>query len=579
MSNYENLVNSAEVSTKPINQTVDQPTEIEKEQVSETKQNKETNITDPKVCHDPVFKSEGIARLYTSEGKTMGENGESSAYNFYDALLSDGVQYPLLVINNRNIEDYYIYNYKLMYDSFLPTLEVIIRDDHQKEQRINSTQMSGLMRTCIVSSVDKVYKKIIMQFRITEVEIDHYNPIYVRYYGVYDIPNFRNINIGHVWMKDLCKGQWCNHKGQKNANTWEFLHELALKAGLGFAATYHTKEIEDRSLRNIPAERINEYINEQISYSGLDEDSIMDAWVDLYGYIVLVNLSYIFNENLEPDELTIVANRGFNTMTNKLPKQKPERVQRVLTNWPMMSTISNMMINKYSMNIDNNIVSSGTLSRKYMHQLKGRETILATYDIQVKQDSVDGEYLEDYNTEASISIPKFNFNCPEYTGISGYDMNLQKSIRTAWLAKKRQSILKVQLSQINLGLQRGTLVNIAIFDNDPVNKKIIIEQTSNLAGSKDIKNDNIKLVDEWSKGSALTDDGVWALNLKLSGMYYIESMEFLFNHEYNEIIQILYLIKKGSTTGYNNKHTFVHVPEIEDVQTQEQTEFETLPAN
>ncbi len=576
MSTYDQILNSAEISTAPIDSTGNENTETIKEQVSETKSNRETNITDPKVCHDPIFKSEGIARLYTSENKTMMENGEVSDYNSYDALLTDGVQYPLLVINNKNIEDYYIIDYKLLYNSFLPTLEVLIRDDHQHEQRINSTQMSGLMRTCIVSSVDKVYKKIIMQFRITYVEIDHNNPIYVKYYGVYEIPNFRQVNIGHVWMKDFCPAKWCKHKGKKNANTWEFLHELALKAGLGFAATYHTKEIEDRSLRNIPAERINEYVTNQISYSGLDEDSIMDAWVDLYGYIVLVNVSYVFNEELEPDDLTIVANYGLNGVSNKTPTQKPQLVQRTLTNWPMMPTISNMTINMYSMEIDNNVVKSGTLRRNYMYQLKGRQTILKTDDIQIQQASEDGKYLEDYNSDASINIPKFNFNCPEYTGIEGYDMNLQQSIRNAWFAKKRQSILKVQLTQINLGLQRGTLINLAIYDNDTVNKKIIAEQTSNLVGNKDIKNDDIKFVDEWSKGTALIDDNVWVMNLKLSGMYYIESMEFIYNHKYNEIIQILYLIKKGKTTGYNNKHTYPHIPELENRSTMSETELESL---
>jgi hypothetical protein len=577
MSTYEQVINSTVIGKGPIESIGNEQPEAQP--VQETKSNKETNITDPKVCHDPIFKSEGIARLYTSENKTMMDNGESSDYNFYDALLTDGVQYPLLVINNKNIEDYYIMDYKLSYKEFLPTLSVIIRDDHQHEQKINSTQMSGLMRTCIVSSVDKVYKKIIMQFRITSVEIDHNNPIYVKYHGTYEIPNFRHTNIGHIWMKDFCPAKWCQHKGLKNANTWEFLHELAAKSGLGFAATYHTKDIEDRSLRNIPSEKINEYIINQISYSGLDEDSIMDAWVDLYGYIILVNISYVFNEELEPEDLTIVANYGLNGVTNKLPTQKPQPVQRTLTNWPMMNTPSNMTISMYSMTIDNSVVQNGTLERKYMIQLKGRKTIMNTHEIQVQQSSVDGKYLEDYNTEVSCPIPKFNFNCPEYTGIKGYDMNLQQAIRNSWFNKKRQSILKVQLSQINLGLQRGTLINLAIFENDVINKKIIAEQTSNIVGNQDTKNDDMHFMEEWSKGTTLIDDNLWVLNIKLSGMYYIDGMEFLFNHDYNEIIQILYLIKKGKTTGYNNKHTPPHVPEIEKRDTLPEDPYTTVPAD
>ena len=59
-------------------------------------------------------------------------------------------------------------------------------------------------------------------------------------------------------------------------------------------------------------------------------------------------------------------------------------------------------------------------------------------------------------------------------------------------------------------------------------------------------------------------------------MYYIESMEFIYNHKYNEIIQILYLIKKGKTTGYNNKHTYPHIPELENRSTMSETELESL---
>ena len=520
----------------------------------------EKNLTDPKVCHDPIFKSQGIARLWTGEKKE--EIGHGDQDNEYDTLLTDGIQYPLLVINNRNIEDNYIISYQLSYNDFLPTLMVIIRDDHQKEQRISSTQMSGLIRTVIVSPVDKVYKPVVMQFRINSVEIDHDNPIYVRYFATYEVPAFRNVNIGHVWMKDYCGAPECEHQGTINANTWEFLHELALKSGLGFAATKHTKEIADRAIRNVPSLKIHEYITNQINCSGVDEDSIMDAWVDLYGYIVLVNVSWVLKETkLTSKDFMIVANCGFNTATHKLPGQKPQEVVRTLTNYPNMPTVSNMMITKYSMNIDNFILDKGTLEKTYMIQLKGRQTIMATTDIQTKQTSIDGECLEDYNTGKSYPIPKFNFNCPEYTGLPGYDTNLQKKIRDAWFSKIRQSILKVQLSQVNLGLQRGTIVNIAIFDNDYVNKEIMRTHTTNLTGEVKIEQD--KLDDESDTKTnpeyMIENDHVWFRNEKLSGMYYIDSMEFIFNHDYNEIVQILYLIKKGSTTGYHNAHTLPRI--------------------
>jgi hypothetical protein len=120
---------------------------------------------------------------------------------------------------------------------------------------------------------------------------------------------------------------------------------------------------------------------------------------------------------------------------------------------------------------------------------------------------------------------------------------------------------------------------LAIFENDVINKKIIAEQTSNNVGNQDTKNDDMHFMEEWSKGTTLIDDNLWVLNIKLSGMYYIDGMEFLFNHDYNEIIQILYLIKKGKTTGYNNKHTPPHVPEIEKRDTLPEDRYTTVPAD
>ena len=102
---YESLLASAEISESTLEDQGNQSTPQQNE-AADTKSNKETNITDPKVCHDPLFQSEGIARLNTSEAKTWMMDGELSSNNPGSPgsdLLMDGVQYPLLVINDRNM--------------------------------------------------------------------------------------------------------------------------------------------------------------------------------------------------------------------------------------------------------------------------------------------------------------------------------------------------------------------------------------------------------------------------------------------------------------------------------------------
>ena len=161
----------------------------------------EKNYTDPKVCHDPSIQLEGIARLFFNQNKFHMENGEDiSMINDEDSIRVDGIKYPLIVVNNRNIERNEINYFKINYDSFLPTILLEIDDVHQNEQKINTTQMSGMIRVCMVAPLDKIYKKILLNFRITNVDVDENNPTKVTYSGEYYVENFRQVNTQLIYM-------------------------------------------------------------------------------------------------------------------------------------------------------------------------------------------------------------------------------------------------------------------------------------------------------------------------------------------------------------------------------------------
>ena len=526
--------------------------------------NKEKNITDPIVAHDPTLKIEGIAKLYSNQHKVEMEDNELSTNNEYDALLTDGIMYPLVVINNRNISNNDILSFQLDYTDFVPTIKLIIHDLHETEQKINSTQMSGLIRVAMISPVDNVYKKILMNFKITNARVNPTNRSIVTYYGEYNIPKFKQINNGHIWMQNVCsKSDVCNQGGHINANTWEMLHYIAEVSNLGFACTKQCKEINDRVIRNIFSQRYDQYIKHQLLHSGLTEENIFDAWVDLYGYIVMINVAWVLNQDIEPDDLTIETNTGIHPSSNDLPDQKPQTTSRTLTNYNLTGTVSNIEIDSYNINISNDAVHFGTLEHSYSYKFKANKTELEEIDIQTKQNSIDGDFIEEYNTGKNRPIPSFDFCDDEYTGLSGgYDLNNQKTIRTAFFRKHRQSILEVVLKNYNLGLQRGTLVNIAIFDNDPINKKITFANVTNLAeASEEIEEDRSNIPNEINEEDIIQDDGAYMPNFKLSGLYYIDGMKFEYSIELGRIVQTLYLIKKGSTSGYANKHTMPKVPD------------------
>lgn len=506
------------------------------------------NYTDPKVIFDPSVKFNPIARKYYGVSYNY-EKTEDDMYsnvnNQYNTLKIDAVEYPLIVINSRNIEQTDILYMGLKFTSFLPEIELTILDELETEQKIETSNMSGSIEVVICSRVDSVYKNIRLHFRIYNVNINQMNPKETTYFGTYDIEAFRQVNTGFL------------KKNQTKANFYELLYVIAQKCGLGFAATKSTEDINDRALRNIFTQRYPDYIKEQLKFAGCDEDSVFDAWVDPNNYIVLVNVSWVLNEKVSPHDLTIVVSKGFPSTDRDVPDPVPEEMERCLTNFNKISTDSNLFIKGYSMVIDNEAVWKGTSERIYtINWDDSNVTTLNSLDIQTKQNSVDGEYLKDYNTDFNRPIPVFNFNDDDY------DLNTQKIVRRHFWNKHRHQILKVKLKHINIGLQRGTLVGINIWEQNAQVKEIMMSNEQNLVG--DQGTDRPKLEFRYDEEN-ITDDeiilseGMQLLSGKLSDLYYIDSIVYEYSKLVGEIEQTLYLIKKGATSGYNNAHTHTRI--------------------
>ena len=66
---------------------------------------------------------------------------------------------------------------------------------------------------------------------------------------------------------------------------------------------------------------------------------------------------------------------------------------------------------------------------------------------------------------------------------------------------------------------------------------------------------------EINQDDLIRDSDAWMPNIKLSGLYYIDGMKFEYDPNVGKIDQTIYLIKKGSTSGYMNKFNGLGVPE------------------
>lgn len=517
------------------------------------------NFTDPYVLHDPQIDKPTIVELYRpNETEEDNEESDSVSNNPIASIKSDGMLYPLVQINTKVLSYEQIVDMIIYYDNFLPTIKLTVLDVGELIQRTDIPGYNNILKVIIVPEVQNVYKNISLEFKITSVKSQGENLIY---YGKYKVLEFNKKRIKELIYSGCSNSKQksdnnadqvsCNPSENKKPNTWELMHIIANECQLGFSSTDECQNIEDRLPRLIYNKNYEDFIEEQLLFSGFDEDSVFDAWVDLYGYLVLINVSWILNNtDILPNNLGIYSFNGLHaTDKSNIPKQIPELVPRTLTNYSEGVTINNLLFHTFNIIVDNSDLLFGTSVSMYNFKLndinEGNNSI-EQYDIEITRDTVDDSQIEKYAVQHQ---ERLIIECNDLP------INKQKIIRQKFFSKHRQRILEIKMAKLNLGLQRGTLVNVVLFETDDRNKQYILSQTSNVLAQKPKEEltDTDLIPDNDSENKekiVLESDEV--MNAGLSGMYYIDSMRFEYHQKENEIIQYLQLIKKGNLNNLSN---------------------------
>lgn len=531
------------------------------------------NFTDPYVLHDVQMKMSTIVQLYKNNDIINQEEEKSDVGNNDKSvpIKTDGILYPIIQINTKTISYEQIVEMIIYYDHFLPTIKLTILDVDELIQRTDIPGYNNTLKVVIVPEIENVYKNIALEFKITSVKT---KGEYLIYTGKYKILEFNKKRIKEL-IYNGCSNQKskigtnnmvidnsivkCNPNQNVKPNTWEMLHIIANECQLGFSSTDECQNIQDKLPRLVYNKNYEDFIDDQILFSGLDENSVFDAWVDLYGYLVMVNVSWILNNtDVLPNNLGIYAFTGIHgTDLKHEPEQKPVLVPRTLTNFSKSGVINNLAFTTFNIIVDNSDLLYGTSVSMYNFELldiNNGNNAVNQYDVEVIRDSVDDQKTEDYAVQAQ---EKMIIECNDLP------INKQKLIRQKFFSKHRQRILEIELTKLNLGLQRGTLVNIALFENNPRNKQYILSQTSNMfekQPKEEITKDDLipdNLNDDKSKKTLEGSEEI--LNTGLSGMYYIDSMRFEYSSKLNEIKQFLRLIKKSNLNNLSNITTATKV--------------------
>ena len=534
----------------------------------------EVNYTDPLVWHDPSEFGGSIATTYEPQNTSKMKDGEFGTEEIISKQRTDGVYYPLIKVNNRIIDPNDIVTMDINYDELIPTITLVILDETKKTKNKDIPHMNNMIDVIIVPPINGAYKGISLRFYSTDVYISEN---YVNLIGELDInafhvkdrqgditfdgtPVFTSSKLGCPGVinkitanGDVVTPHCCNQPPNEIPNFWEMMHVIAKECKLGFASTKNVKEINDRIPRHICYESWKDYINNQLKISGLDENSIFDCWVDLYGYLVIVNVSWILKENVTIEHLGIHAEEGIKDTSENLPETHyTKMVNRTFTNSKIVESDTNLSFDTYENITNNNFIREyGTTRTRYKMKIEGvsdGNNSLDTSQIQIIENSYDGKEIKDYEINDKPVI-KIGVN-DDY-----YDTIKQEDIRNSFFDKIRANILKLHLVRTNFGIQRGTLINLVFFTNQADLKHTILTSSSNIAGENKETNFDKLTLGGMNKKDLIQDEGIELPIPSLSGLYYVDSMKFIYNKSKAEIDQYLYLIKKGPITNLVNKTT------------------------
>ena len=522
------------------------------------------NFTDPIIFHDPEIEFISLADIYSvSDGNTEVKETNNSTETItqdvapiptdtareIDSTKVSGILYPLVNINDRRINYNQIISMSIFYNDFLPSISITVDDSEGIIKATNIPELNNSIKVILVPQVNNTYKSIKLEFEITGCNIIGNR---ILYSGTYKLNAFKKMYLEEITYAG-CSGKDCTSGENKQPNTWECLHEIAKRCKLGFSSTDHCKNINDRLPRLIQRQTYTNFIQQHIKWGGIDEKNIFDCWVDLYGYIVLVNVGWLFNEeNVNPKNLAIHSFVGINaTSTTNVPENQTRYVNRTLTNYNNTQAANNLKIRSYNVQVNNSDLISGTSLTMYnlnLLDVNNGNNSLSRYDIEVIQNSIDGKHTEEYAKQQGLETV---IECNDLP------INKQKIIRNKFFSKHRQRILEVLLEEPNFGLQRGTLVNVAIFEDNPTIERLLIDRSNNVAEEGGtLESDNmLEGIEDMNQAEFIYSSSSSMPNIALSDIYYIDSMKFTYSYESNQINQYLYLIKRGPISNIDNLHT------------------------
>lgn len=508
-----------------------------------------TNWTDPVVIEDPVSTGSVVVKSWAPDNSE--ENGGIPVTE--SSTRVDGTTVPVLRVNNVVVNSADIINVRLRYDEFLPYIELEIYDGNGMNQFANTPGFSNSVTLVMMMPGELTYKKVSLDFYITDWRVSGGVIVCTGEYKHMPLDVIRHKQVKSDTAAD-----------SSSLTTWELFREIAVETGLGFASqdTGISGAVPDDGMPRICSSmKYKDYMRRELQWAGNDENEYMDAWVDLNGYIVLTSVSFVLQSEIKPEELTIKASVGLITRSDDMPEPEWADVPRVLTNHPGVTGLSSVSVLSYEEMTDNSGIYYGGAKRAW-----GGVTLGGGQSDNTATDSFDIELVE--SSRSGID-DKDEYQQFQTSSFYGFEMSVsrpvlkQRATRADWFKKRRMRMLKVKLQTLNLGLQRGTLVTVMLYETEPLKIRKLIDAAkqhfepsySDDASRIEYTDEQQELISEHALDNHSSHD--YFMNYNLSGMYYIDAMEFEYEQGSGRIEQTLYLWhKNGEVMSPGDKYIY-----------------------
>ncbi len=507
-------------------------------ETTEYKLAKITNETDLKVQFDPTFKKTTVAKAWVPSDKTEeGAKDVSAASPIDENTRIDGIAIPIIKINSVVVPNQDIQYMMFDYTGFKPTLDLHI--NKSVFTKLETPGMVSKITVIMIPPVDKTYRKISVDFYIDDIMDAGSVMMYScsMFFPEFEKKYTRSLKLD----------------GNNKLNTYDLCKCIAIESGLGFASTNQCEDIADTKIRLMRSQTFKDIILEHTAFGGIDNNSYFMSWIDVYGYLVLCNIAWVLSKATNANELSMHMLEGinvYNPSNDENPIKYGENTFRTFTNWKSTAKQQANYINSYEWIVDNySIKSHGTNNTYYTinHKVTGGNNSITTETVTIEDKSADGQNYKD----------AYNFQDIKFIGVemaSKDDGNTpilyQKQRREAFVKQIQSKKLKIVLNDLNINLERGSLINIQIFEYDNATKAQMLNLSDNLSAKG---NTSTKPTDEIDNKQDIINNPMFGVpNLSISGIYFIDGIEYEYRRGNEKITQILYLIKQTPVNNYLN---------------------------